>query len=72
MYQFTDGNLAVNPLNIAKVDVHISIAPTTRLLLNYGRIKSGKAALTGKMLAWGRRGGPSVGRFASAKDDKRR
>lgn len=55
VYHFTDGKLTVNPPNVANIDVHISVDPVTQLLLNYGRINPVKAALTGKVIAWGRR-----------------
>jgi hypothetical protein len=55
IYEFTGGSLAVNPDRPRKIDVHISVEPVTGLLLSYGRCSPTTAALSGKILAWGRK-----------------
>lgn len=55
VYMLHDGRLIVNPTPPDRIDVHISAEPVTALLLNYGRIKPWHAAITGKVLARGRR-----------------
>lgn len=54
-YVFTDGRLAVNPPHPGRIDVRITADPATALLLVYGRMRPWRAALTGKVYAWGRR-----------------
>lgn len=55
IYEFTGGSLAVNPDRPRTVDVHTSVEPVTGLLLSYGRCSPIRAALSGKILAWGRK-----------------
>lgn len=55
VYSFDDGRLTVNPPDPGRIDVHISAEPVTALLLNYGRISQWWPAVTGRVLAWGRR-----------------
>ncbi|WP_158887735.1 maleylpyruvate isomerase N-terminal domain-containing protein [Amycolatopsis anabasis] len=55
LYQFRDGHLVVGPPAPDRIDVHLSFEPVTALLLTYGRIGQLRAALTGKVFAWGRR-----------------
>ena len=55
VYEFTDGRLVVNPDMPRTIDVHISVEPVTGLLLSYGRCSPTRAALTGKIFAWGRK-----------------
>ena len=54
-YQFRDGALTIDPASPDRIDVHISADPVTWLLLTYGRANPVRAALTGKVLAYGRR-----------------
>ncbi|MDQ3877189.1 MAG: maleylpyruvate isomerase N-terminal domain-containing protein [Actinomycetota bacterium] len=54
-YVFDDGTLRIEEPTTEKVDVHISADPPTLLLMGYGRINPIKPALTGKLLAWGRK-----------------
>lgn len=55
VYAFRDGRLSINPPSPGHIDVHISANPVTSLLINYGRIDPVWPALTGKIVAWGRR-----------------
>ncbi|QIS13381.1 maleylpyruvate isomerase family mycothiol-dependent enzyme [Nocardia arthritidis] len=52
-FRFTAGQVTIG--EPGPVDVHISAEPVTLLLLNYGRLAPWKPALTGKVLAWGRK-----------------
>jgi uncharacterized protein (TIGR03083 family) len=52
---FDDGRLSVEEPDGRRVDCRISADPTAFLLVGYGRIGPVAPALTGKMLAWGRR-----------------
>lgn len=54
-YVFDDGQLRIEEPSREPVDVHISADPATLLLMGYGRISPVKPALTGKLLAWGRK-----------------
>ncbi|MFN2594371.1 MAG: maleylpyruvate isomerase family mycothiol-dependent enzyme [Actinomycetota bacterium] len=54
-YVFDDGTLTIEEPSNDRVDVHISADPPTLLLMGYGRISPTKPALTGKLLAWGRK-----------------
>ncbi|MBO2455209.1 maleylpyruvate isomerase family mycothiol-dependent enzyme [Actinomadura barringtoniae] len=54
-YRFEDGALTIDPASTGPIDVHISAEPVTWLLLTYGRANPIRAALTGKVLAYGRR-----------------
>lgn len=54
-YEFTDGQLIIDPAAPRRADVHISADPSTFLLLTYGRVGQPRAALSGKTIAWGRR-----------------
>lgn len=53
IYEFTDGDLVINPPEPRRPDVHISVDATTALLAEYGRISPAWAALTGRAFAWG-------------------
>ncbi|SFP06227.1 TIGR03083 family protein [Amycolatopsis arida] len=72
VYEFRDGRLTVQPPEPERVDVRISAEPVTALLLTYGRIGQAgqlRAALTGRLVAWGRRPWLAAGltrRFLSA------
>jgi uncharacterized protein (TIGR03083 family) len=55
VYEFTGGRLTVNPAQPRPIGVHISAEPVTALLLSYGRVNPTRAALTGRILAWGRK-----------------
>lgn len=55
IYEFNDGVLEVNPERPRRPDVHIRAEPVTALLLTYGRIGQVRPALTGQILAWGRK-----------------
>ena len=50
-----DARLAIEQPNGARVDCHISADPAAFLLVAYRRVKPLRPALTGKILAWGRR-----------------
>jgi uncharacterized protein (TIGR03083 family) len=52
---FDDGRLSIEEPDGRSVDCHISADPTAFLLVGYGRMGPVAPALTGKMLAWGRR-----------------
>lgn len=54
-YRFQTGQLTIDPPGPGHIDAHISAAPVTWLLLGYGRCNPLRAALTGKILAFGRR-----------------
>jgi hypothetical protein len=55
LYRFDNGRLTVDPPQPTRVDVRVSAAPVTALLMNYGRIGPWFPALTGRVTAWGRR-----------------
>ncbi|MPZ94572.1 MAG: maleylpyruvate isomerase family mycothiol-dependent enzyme [Propionibacteriales bacterium] len=55
IYEFTDGRLQIDPPAARRVDAHISADPVTALLTSYGRVGQIGPAITGKVLAWGRR-----------------
>lgn len=69
-YRFHDGALRIDETRRpGHVDVHISSDPVTALLLNYGRISTVRASLSGRTVAWGRRpwlGATLPGRFHPA------
>lgn len=52
---FENGHLSVEQPGTRRVDCHISADPSAFLLVGYGRMGPVAPALTGKMLAWGRR-----------------
>ena len=53
---FADGVLTVRPEPATEpVDCHICADPAVHLLLSYGRIGPVRPALTGRIVAWGRR-----------------
>jgi uncharacterized protein (TIGR03083 family) len=52
---FANGRLSIEEPGGRPVDCHISADPTAFLLVGYGRIGPIAPALTGKMLAWGRK-----------------
>jgi uncharacterized protein (TIGR03083 family) len=54
-YVFDDGTMTIEEPSDVPVDVHISADPPTLLLMGYGRIGPVKPALTGKLVAWGRK-----------------
>jgi len=53
IYEFTAGNLEINPPDPRPTDVHISVEPTTALLAGYGRCSPMWAGVTGRAFAWG-------------------
>ena len=55
VYEFTDGELHIDPPKPRRADVHISVDPATALLAGYGRLSPGWVGLTGKGIAWGAR-----------------
>lgn len=55
VYEFTDGQLEVDPEQSRRVDAHLSADPVTTLLTSYGRTGQIGSALTGKVAVWGRR-----------------
>ena len=50
-----DGTLRVDPAEGQAVDCHVSADPVALLLVSYGRRSQWVPALTGKLLAWGRK-----------------
>lgn len=52
---FEDGRLVVERENRRRVDCHISADPAAYLLVAYGRISPFRPALTGRIIAWGRK-----------------
>lgn len=54
-YAIERGQLHIDPDERNAVDLHISAEPVTWLLLSYGRISQWRAALTGRVLTWGRK-----------------
>jgi uncharacterized protein (TIGR03083 family) len=52
---FNDGRLIVEEPPQGRVDCHISADPSAFMLVSYGRSDPIRAALTGKMFAWGRK-----------------
>lgn len=55
VYEFRNGALVVDPPDVGRIDVHVSADPVTALLMSYGRLGRWRPALTGKVVAWGRR-----------------
>ncbi len=55
VFRFDSGALTVDPAEPGPIDVYLSIEPVTALLLNYGRIGQVRPALSGRVLAWGRK-----------------
>ncbi|WP_218024346.1 maleylpyruvate isomerase N-terminal domain-containing protein [Nocardia lijiangensis] len=55
VFRFDSGTLTVDPAETGPIDVCLSIEPVTALLLNYGRIGPVRPALSGQVLAWGRK-----------------
>lgn len=55
VYEFTDGQLAINPDEHRTPDVYISADPVVSMLSAVGRFSSMRALLTGKAIAWGPR-----------------
>lgn len=55
LFCFRDGRLTVDPADPGPIDTRISVEPVTALLLNYGRISPWWPALTGRVVAWGRK-----------------
>ncbi|QMT02881.1 maleylpyruvate isomerase N-terminal domain-containing protein [Gordonia jinghuaiqii] len=53
LYEFTDGELVIDPPRPRRPDVHISVDPTTALLAGYGRLSTAWVGITGKAIAWG-------------------
>ncbi|MFW0786880.1 maleylpyruvate isomerase family mycothiol-dependent enzyme [Gordonia sp. CPCC 206044] len=53
VYEFTDGQLEIDPARPRHPDVHISVDPVTALLTAYGRMSPTWAAVTGRAFAWG-------------------
>ncbi len=54
-FQFTDGELEIDPPHPRPADVHVSVDPVAALLTGYGRMSQTWAALTGRSFAWGPR-----------------
>lgn len=54
-FLFDDATLTIEPPSARKVDCHISADPGTFLLVGYGRVGPIRPALTGKLVAWGRK-----------------
>ena len=52
---FEDGCLTVEQPNGVRADCYLSADPAAFLLVSYGRIKPWGPALTGKIMAWGRK-----------------
>lgn len=52
---FDDGRLVIERSNGRRVDCHISADPAAYLLVAYGRMSPLRPAVTGKIVAWGRR-----------------
>ena len=52
---FDDGTLHVSTDYAESVDCHLSADPTAFLLVMYGRQGPLRPALTGKVVAWGRK-----------------
>lgn len=63
LYAFCDGRLAISAADgyRGRVDVHISAEPACAVLSAYGRVGRWQPALTGRMVAWGRRPWLAVG-----------
>lgn len=55
VYEFTDGNLEIDPERPRPADVHISADPVVALFASYGRMSPTWAMLTGRAFAWGPR-----------------
>lgn len=53
LYEFTDGELIINPDDPRRAEVHVSVDPAAALLIGYGRLSPTWAALTGRAFAWG-------------------
>ena len=60
-FEFRAGALTVGSTPSADVDLRISADPVTFLLVNYGRVSAVRAALSGRIVAWGRRPWLAVG-----------
>jgi hypothetical protein len=52
---FEAGGVHVEAPSDRRVDCHISIDPRLAMLTGFGRISTARAAVTGRVLAWGRR-----------------
>jgi uncharacterized protein (TIGR03083 family) len=61
VYEFTDGELEIDPTDPRHPDVHLSLDPVVALLAAYGRVSPTRAALTGRALAWGNKPWLAVG-----------
>jgi uncharacterized protein (TIGR03083 family) len=55
LWQFTDGQLVVDPAEPRRVDVTISARPVAMLMLFYGRLPLWRGIVTGQLRAWGRK-----------------
>lgn len=55
VYDFTDGQLVIDPPHASSLDVRISARAAPWLLLSFGRIGKPQPVLTGALIAWGRR-----------------
>ncbi|WP_439032127.1 maleylpyruvate isomerase family mycothiol-dependent enzyme [Gordonia terrae] len=55
VYEFTNGDLVIDPPQPRRPDVHISVDPATALLAGYGRLSPAWVGITGKAVAWGAR-----------------
>lgn len=55
VYEFTNGQLEVDPERPRRIDAHISADPVTALLTSYGRVGQIGPAVTGKVTVSGRR-----------------
>lgn len=55
VYEFTDGQLRVNPEDPRPADVHISSEPVSAMLTAYGRMSPWSALMRGRAVAWGSR-----------------
>jgi hypothetical protein len=51
----SNGAVTVERSHPARADLHISAEPVTNLLVGYRRIPRWRAALTGRIVAWGRK-----------------
>jgi hypothetical protein len=52
---FADGELTIEAPPAGPIDCHLSVDPTTYLLVSYGRQSQWSGILTGRIVAWGRR-----------------
>ncbi|GAC68668.1 maleylpyruvate isomerase family mycothiol-dependent enzyme [Gordonia soli] len=55
VYEFTDGELEIDPADPRPADVHLSLDPVAALLAGYGRVSAARTALSGRAIAWGTR-----------------